>query len=325
MDRFYPLCHIKEMDPRQLKRIDNALNRLNAHRPLNPSIVNKLREQFTIDMTYHSNAIEGNQLTLKETYLVLREGMTVKGKNLRDHLEARNHQEALQYLFDLVNSKKRVHFSHSLIRSLHQLVVKDTEQSIAGKYRTTDVAILGSSHRPPPGYRVQSEMDQLIEWMKKQERKLHAIEFAAEAHHQFVHIHPFEDGNGRTGRLLMNLLLMRRGYPITIILKSDRKKYYKSLEMADHDKGEPLTRLIAQAVERSLVTYLKAIEGTRSKKDELIPLSELADGTTYSPKYLNLLVNKGLLQASKFGRNWYSSRTELKAYEASRLRMRKRK
>jgi Fic family protein len=311
------------MDARQLQRIESALKTLNSHRPLSPSIVNKLREQFIIDMTYHSNAIEGNQLTLKETYLVLREGITVKGKNLKDHLEAKNHEEALHFLFNLANSKKKAVINHSLIRALHQLVVKDTEKSIAGKYRTTDVAILGSSHRPVSGYRVQTEMDRLIEWMKKNERKMQPIEFASRVHHQFVHIHPFEDGNGRTGRLLMNLILMRNGYPITIILKSDRKKYYKSLEKADHGNLSSLTQLIGQAVERSLTTYLKAIQGTRSRKDEFIPLSELSKGTPYSSKYLNLLVNKGLLQASKMGRNWHSSRAALQAYENARLRKRK--
>jgi Fic family protein len=311
------------MDRRIFERIDASLKALNSHRPLGPAVLAKLREQFAIDLTYHSNAIEGNKLTLKETYLVLREGMTFKGKNLRDHLEAKNHQEALHFLFELVNAKKRVQYSHALIRGLHQLVVKDTEKGIAGKYRTTDVAILGSSHRPAAGYRVQGEMDALMNWIKRNERTLHPIEFAARAHHAFVHTHPFEDGNGRTGRLLMNLILMRQGYPITIILKADRTKYSKALEAADRGKFEALILMVAQAVERSLVVYLKAIRGTRSAGAELIPLSELARGTRYSPKYLNLLVNKGLLQASKVGRNWHSSRAALRAYESSRLRIRK--
>jgi hypothetical protein len=121
----------------------------------------------------------------------------------------------------------------------------------------------------------------------------------------------------------MNLILMRQGYPITIILKADRTKYSKALEAADRGKFEALILMVAQAVERSLVVYLKAIRGTRSAGAELIPLSELARGTRYSPKYLNLLVNKGLLQASKVGRNWHSSRAALRAYESSRLRIRK--
>ena len=313
------------MDPRILKRIESDLHTLNSHRPLKTHVLKKLQEQFTVDLTYHSNAIEGNQLTLKETYLVLREGITVKGKNLKDHLEAKNHEEALQYLFEITNKKQQTRISHALIRSLHQLIVKDTEKSIAGKYRTTDVAILGSKHRPVSGFQVQAEMDKFIHWMNRHEISLNPIEFAAQAHHQFVHIHPFEDGNGRTGRLLMNLILMRSGYPITIILKQDRKKYYQALESADHKNLEPLTKLIAQAVERSLMIYIKAIRGTQKKSEELISLTELSETAPYSAKYLNLLVNKGLLQATKIGRNWYSTIDSLKEYESNRIRKRKRK
>jgi Fic family protein len=165
-------------------------------------------------MTYHSNAIEGNRLTLKETLLVLHEGVTIKGKNLKEHLEAKNHEEAMNFLFEVVVSKKRLTLSHHLIPQLHQFVVKDTGSKIAGTYRNTDVQILGSKHRPPPGYQVQKQMTKFLETMIESKNKYHHVEFAALAHHRFVAIHPFEDGNGRTGRLLMNLLLMRSGYPM---------------------------------------------------------------------------------------------------------------
>jgi Fic family protein len=309
------------LDARILKRLTGSLAELNRHRPLEASILKKLREQFTVEMTYHSNAIEGNRLTLKETLLVLREGVTIKGKNLHEHLEAKNHEEAMNFLFEVVDSKKRLTLSHHLIRQLHQLVVKDTEASIAGTYRNTDVQILGSKHRPPPGYQVQEQMTKFFEWMNESKSKYHPVEFAAIAHHRFVAIHPFEDGNGRTGRLLMNFLLMRGGYPIAIIQKNDRTKYYNALDDADAGDAYAIVRMLAQAVERTLNIYLKAI--TKSTfQTELLLLSELAEKTEFSAKYLNLLARKGMLKAQKEGRNWYSSLAAIGAYKKSRLRKR---
>lgn len=313
----------QKLDPRILDRLTNSLDELNRRRPLAPAILAKLQKQLTVEMTYHSNAIEGNRLTLKETLLVLREGVTIKGKNLQEHLEARNHEEAMLFLFDVVDAKKPLALSHHLIRQLHQLVVKDTEASIAGSYRKTDVQILGSSHRPPPGYQVQQQMTKFIDWMARHETKHHPVEFAALAHHRFVAIHPFEDGNGRTGRLLMNLLLMRQSYPIAIILKNDRTKYYSALEAADDGDPTRVVKLVAQAVERTLNLYLKSL--TRSTPGrELLPLSKLAERSEFSAKYLNLLARSGLLKAQKEGRNWYSSLDSLEEYRRARLRDRKK-
>lgn len=310
-----------QLDPRILDRLTASLEELNRHRPLPPRVVQKLRDQLVIEMTYHSNAIEGNRLTLKETLLVLREGITIKGKNLQEHLEAKNHEEAMNFLFDVVDAKQSLVLSHLLIRQLHQLVVKDSDASIAGSYRTTDVQIVGSTHRPPPGYQVQQRMSKLIDWMTTHESKQHPVEFAALAHHRFVAIHPFEDGNGRTGRLLMNLLLMRHGYPIAIVLKADRMKYYAALDAADGGDPSAIIRLIAQAVERTLNLYLQSV--TRSSpKTELVLLSELAPQTEFSAKYLNLLARTGLLKAQKEGRNWYSSLAAVDDYRRSRRRRR---
>jgi Fic family protein len=309
------------LDARILKRLTSSIAELNRHRPLKASTLKKLREQFTVEMTYHSNAIEGNRLTLKETLLVLREGVTIKGKNLQEHLEAKNHEEAMNFLFEVVDSKKRLTLSHHLIRQLHQLVVKDTESKIAGTYRNTDVQILGSKHRPPPGYQVQEQMTKFFEWMTESKSKYHPVEFAALAHHRFVAIHPFKDGNGRTGRLLMNLLLMRNGHPIAIIQKNDRTKYYNALDDADAGDILAIVRIVAQAVERTLNIYLKAIVKS-SAQSELLLLSALADKTEFSAKHLNLLARKGMLKAQKEGRNWYSSLKAVEDYKKSRLRKR---
>jgi Fic family protein len=309
------------LDDRILKRLTSSLAELNRHRPLKASTLKKLREQFSVEMTYHSNAIEGNRLTLKETLLVLREGVTIKGKNLQEHLEAKNHEEAMNFLFEVVDSKKRLTLSHHQIRQLHQLVVKDTEASIARTYRNTDVQILGSKHRPPPGYQVQEQMTKFLETMTESKNKYHPVEFAALAHHRFVAIHPFEDGNGRTGRLLMNLILMRSGYPIAIIQKNDRTKYYNALDDADAGDVLGIVRIVAQAVERTLNIYLKAIVKS-SPQSELLLLSHLADKTEFSAKHLNLLARKGMLKAQKEGRNWYSSLKAIEDYKKSRIRKR---
>ena len=303
-------------------RIDEKLKILNKHRPLSSSVVTKLKEQFSIEMTYNSNAIEGNRLTLKETYLVIGEGMTVKGKSLKDHLEAKNHFEAIQFLYDLIEYEKKHTISESLIRSLQQLIVKESDPSIAGSYRTGAVMITGSKHHPPDPTDVPILMRDLIYWVKKNHSHLHPIKLAGTFHHKIVHIHPFLDGNGRTARLAMNLLLMQKGYPLVIILKNDRKKYYDVLEKADKGKLEPLTQFVAQAVEKSLNIYLRAID-SRFNSKKLLVLSELAKKTPYSEKYLNLLARAGKIDAQKDGRNWVSSIEAIKDYQQNRERKRK--
>ena len=303
------------------ERIDKKLKILNNHRPLSSIVVSKLKEQFAVEMTYNSNAIEGNRLTLKETYLVIGEGMTVKGKSLKDHLEAKNHFEAIQFLYELIEHEKRHTISERLIRSLQQLIVKESDPSIAGNYRTGSVMISGSKHRPPDPTDVPILMGDLMKWVKKINKNTHPIEIAAIFHHRIAFIHPFFDGNGRTARLAMNVLLMQNGYPLVIILKNDRKKYYDALEKADKENLEPLVKFIAQAVEKSLNIYLNAIDETFGKK-KLLLLSELSKKTPYSEKYLNLLARKGRLDAHKDGRNWLSSVEAVKDYQKNRERKR---
>ncbi len=306
-----------------LKRIDQKLLIIQSKRPLSKLLLEKLKEQFSLDLTYNSNAIEGNKLTLKETYLVINDGLTVKGKSLKDHLEAKNHHEAIQFLYDLVEHDKKHTLSEGLIRSLQKLIIKDIEDVEVGRYRQGTVLISGSSHKPPHAFEVPKLMEEFLSWIKKNTNKLHPVELAALAHHKLVHIHPFVDGNGRTARLFMNLMLMQKGYPMVIILKNDRAKYYRSLEKADKGKTADIERFIAQAVERSINIYLKAIQSGSAKDEQLLLLSELAKGTKFSEKYLNLLARVGKLNAHKEGRNWLSSRKSLKEYLDNRQRKRK--
>ena len=252
----------------QLKRnIEVRLTELSKLRPLPLPALKKIQEQFQIEMTYNSNAIEGNSLTLKETSFVINEGITIKGKPLKDHLEAKNHKEALDYLYDLVEHGKRHTVSEALIRTIHQLVVQETDKEWAGRYRNSNVYIAGALFTPPDAINVLTKMQQLIKWARLQKNKLHAVELAALFHHKLVYIHPFFDGNGRAARLVMNVLLMQEGYPLVIILKNDRKKYYRMLEKADKGSCKELVCFIALSVMRSLDIYLKTLTPLSKRRD----------------------------------------------------------
>lgn len=310
------------LDKKIRERIDQKRKRLEELRPLPKVAVAKLREQFELEMTYNSNAIEGNSLTLRETHLVISEGLTIKGKPLKDHLEVTNHTEALEYLFDLTDSKKAHTISAQLIRSLHALVVQDTEKEWAGKFRNSGVIITGTDHAPPEAIDVPKLIDELIIWSKKEQRKIHPVELAALFHHKLVHIHPFFDGNGRTARLAMNIFLLQAGLPLVVILKNDRKKYYRVLADADKGKYQPMVHFLASAAEKSLDLYLKVLLPVGAKKEKYYTLAELSQKSDYSAKYLNLLTRSGKLEAHKVGRNWVSSREALERYRGGRERKR---
>jgi len=305
------------------KTLKRKLGELNKLRPLPRASVQKIRDQFKIEMTYNSNAIEGNSLTLKETFWVINEGLTVKGKPLKDHLEAKDHHAALEYLYELVEHGKNQTFSETLVRTLHQLVTKDTEKEWAGRYRESNVIIGGADHTPPDALEVPSQMKNLMDWLKANKKSLHVIELAALFHHRLVYIHPFLDGNGRTARLAMNLLLMRAGYPLVVILKNDRKKYYRVLSAADKGNPKPLVQFVAQSAERSLNIYLKTLTPSSKGPENYLKLSQIAKGGRYSAKYLNLLIRQGMLEGHKEGRIWYTSHEALKRYLENRQRKRK--
>lgn len=303
-------------------RLEEKLRKLNQLRPLPVIAVKKLQERFQLEMTYNSNAIEGNKLTLKETFLVINEGITVRGKPLKDHLEAKDHYAALGYLYDLVEKGKNYTLSERLIRSIHQIVVQETEKEYAGQYRTANVYIAGAKHTPPDALEVPKLMSETIKWLNQNRKKLHIVELAALFHHKLVYIHPFFDGNGRTARLAMNLLLMQAGYPLAIVLKNDRKKYYNVLAKADRNNYLPLVNFITQSVEGSLDIYLKTLLPAAKTKEKFLSLSEIAKQTPYSAKYLNLLVRQGKLEGHKEGRIWLTSKEAVERYIKSRERKR---
>lgn len=241
----------------QLAAIDRLKAKVDLHRPLPKHSLKSLRDKLALEWTYHSNGIEGNTLTLRETKVVL-EGITVGGKSIREHLEARNHSDAIVFLEEIVSSGEPV--DQWQIKNLHALVLKGIDDEEAGRYRSENVAITGASTTPPGFLHLDAEMAKLIDW-HGQASAMHPISRAAELHTKFVEIHPFIDGNGRTGRLLMNFELMKAGFPPAILLKEDRLRYYDALDEAcvtrDYSK---ITAMVADACQSSLETYLEILE-----------------------------------------------------------------
>lgn len=206
-------------------KLDQLKSELDQLRPLPTAAVRNLDEVYRIEWIYNSNAIEGNTLSLLETKLVLEEGLTIGGKKLREHFEVINHSEAIHYVQDVVN--RDIELTEYVMKSIHHLVLKNIDDENAGRYRMINVRISGSQHTPPHFTTVPEKMEQLVQWYHQQKDKLHPITLAAQFHFKFVYIHPFSDRNGRTARLLMNLILMKYGYPPAIVKAADeaRLKY----------------------------------------------------------------------------------------------------
>lgn len=297
------------------QRIEEKRRRLDRLRPLLRSLVNRLREQVIVEWTYNSNAIEGTSLSLRETELIIEHGLTIKGKPLKEHFEAINHKDAILFLEDVI-ARGKFRINQLLIRQIHQLILKQIDNDNAGKYREVDVKITGSRFLPPSPAVVPIKMRQLEQWLSKDSSKKNLIDYAAMAHFKLVDIHPFIDGNGRMARLLMNLILMNEGYPPTVILKTDRQKYYQTLDLAHKGELKPFVDFIGRSVERSLTWYLDSVVPTRKKKpvEEWRLLSDLEAKTPYSQEYLSLLARWGKIEAVKKGRNWYSNLKAIKKY-----------
>ncbi len=306
------------LESRLAQRIATKKGQLDARRPLPAGAVRRLHEQVTVEWIYNSNAIEGSTLTLRETELILQQGITIGGKSLREHFEVINHREAIAFVEAL--AKEDQPLTAFQLRQLHQLVLARIDDENAGQYRRTNVRIGGAAHLPPEAWLVPQQMEDWARWLNSDAQALHPIDRAALAHHRFAAIHPFVDGNGRTARLIMNLLLMREGYPPTVIRRTNRQQYYRVLAQADRGKEKPLVNFVGRAVEASLNLYLEAvIPRTRkpARSDEWISLQDAAKGTPYSQEYLSLLARLGRLDAIKIRRVWHTTRRAVETYRKS--------
>lgn len=292
---------------------------LQASRPLPNIALNKIRESLSIEWTYNSNSIEGNTLSLRETQMVLQEGITIKGKSLREHFEAHNHDKAIDYLFSIINDD---YVLRSIdILSLHSLVLRSIEDDFAGRLRNGGVRISGANFVPPNANKVSDFLDELINFVNTNPLQLNDIELAAIFHHKLVWIHPFFDGNGRTVRLSMNLLLMRCGFPPAIILKNDRKKYYEALNQANNGNYQKLMLLMCQALERSLNIYLNAMPDSTNDFQKISDIVS-EPSSPYGQEYVSLLARTGKIDAYKEGRNWYTTKEAVEDYILNRKRKR---
>lgn len=220
----------------------------------------RISQALELEYTFESNRIEGNTMTLRETDLVINEGLTISGKSMREHLEAINHQEAIAFIKELMN--KNTSLIEREVLSIHNLILRGIHPEDAGRYRKVQVMIKGSAHMPPQPFLVAKEMENYFIWYETNKNKLHPIVLAAEMHERLVTIHPFIDGNGRTSRLVMNLILLQHGYVIANI-KGDyenRMHYYQALETAQtQNNKEEFILFVAQMEKESLERYLEII------------------------------------------------------------------
>jgi len=238
--------------------IDELKEKIDKHRPLSKNLAKSLHEKLIIEWTYNSNAIEGNTLTMSETKVVL-EGITIGGKSMREHLETINHREAILFVEDLIKHKEKL--SEWNIKNLHALILKEIDNENAGRYRSENVLIGGASHIPPKHYELDILMMKLIEEYEREWETLHPVIRSVLLHGEFVKIHPFIDGNGRTARLLLNFELMRSGYTPIIIKNTQRANYYDVLDLAHTTKDyAPFIKLVSDLVVESEELWLSILD-----------------------------------------------------------------
>ena len=239
-------------------QIDTLMDAINSHSPFSRRLADSLHEKLVVEWTYNSNAIEGNTLTMSETKVVL-EGITVGGKSMVEHLEIINHRDAILFIEDLVSDKEPL--SEWSIKNIHALVLKGIDNQNAGKYRTENVVISGAKHIPPKHYEISQLMQKLVAEYQNEWLGYHPVVRATLLHGEFVKIHPFIDGNGRTSRLLLNFELMRAGYTPIIIKNENRAQYYEALDLAHTtmDYG-PFIKLVAELVIESEKLWLSVLE-----------------------------------------------------------------
>lgn len=289
-------------------KLTQKKHELDTLRPFPPELVQNLEEWFTVELTYTSNAIEGNTLTRRETAVVIEKGLTVGGKSLKEHLEATNHAKALDFIHTLVK-KKPSQLTENDILSIHNIILQGIDDDNAGHYRNVPVRISGSAVVMPNPRKVPNLMEEFASWLTSK-HNLHPVQFAGEAHYRLVTIHPFVDGNGRTARLLMNLLLLMAGYVPAIIRKRDRLAYISSLEKTQlGGSKDDYEKIIAKAAERSLDIYISAVKGESADdvqdSDVLLKIGELAKAVGESVPTIRHWTKEGLLDIAEVTESGY--------------------
>lgn len=269
-----------------LEQVDVLKKQVDVLRPLPKEIEDRVLQKLRLEWNYHSNAIEGNQLSYGETVAFIMEGITAKGKTLKDHLDIKGHDEAIKYLLDIVKNEDYV-LNEADIRNLHRLLLKEnyfvdaqtpsgdkTRKEIKiGQYKSSPNHVLtatGETHYYASPEQVPMRMGYLMDWYKlaKENATIHPVVLATLFHHEFTSIHPFDDGNGRMGRLLLNLMLLQNGYPPIVVKQNDKLNYYQVLRQADAGEMVPINEYMSALVEHSLSIYIKAANGESIEEED---------------------------------------------------------
>lgn len=322
----------------KLKQLTDKKQQLDALKPLPQELQNQLENWLKVELTYSSNAIEGNTLTRAETAEVIEKGITatISGKPLKDQLEAINHAKAVEFIRELARKLKGHQFiKEKHVLAIHGIILLGIDDEWAGRYRETEVFIRGANVTLPPPQKVLYLMDEFIRWLELQQKQ-HPVHVAALAHLKLVTIHPFVDGNGRTARLLMNLILLLNGYPTAIVRNEERIDYLDSLAQAQtKDDFKPYMTLIENAVERSLDTYLNAAQGKPALspfqktegEQELLKIGELAKETNETVPTIRFWTKEGLLKVDShteggyqlYDRSMVDRVGQIRKYQSQRL------
>jgi len=295
----------------KLQLLTEKKKKLDKFRPLPSVLIKNLEEWFRVELTYTSNAIEGNTLTRSETALVIEKGITVKGKTLKEHLEATNHAEALDFIKGLVH-KKRQDITDRVVLDIHSEILKKIDEANAGRYRSIGVRIAGVPVVLPNPIKIPKLMQEFYNWLRSKNND-HPVKIAADAHLRLVTIHPFTDGNGRTARLLLNLLLLQQGYPPALIRKEERKIYLDSIGRAQLEgKTNDYYNIIYRAVDRSLNIYLEALNPQSDKakqfvigQKQLYRIGELAQETRETVPTIRHWTEVGVLEVAEYTEKGY--------------------
>lgn len=247
----------------RLENFDAEINEFRSAGALDQFSNEKLRDHFRTEHVYHSAGIEGNRLTLPETMVVLKEGVTISEKSIQDTVEVKNLGIAFDFLYEL--ARQNTPITENYIKQIHQLIVGNDPYLNAGNYRHVGVVITGSEHTPPEPFEVPFKMQELMDWLNENIDHENPIILAAVAHHQMANIHPFIDGNGRTARLLLNLILMKKGYPICSIKRTERPRYYQAMSEADKGNYHQIVELVAERCAELFAVYVRVRQETNRK------------------------------------------------------------
>lgn len=332
-----------------LKKLTKKKLKLNKLQPLKKEVVKNLEDWLLVELTYSSNAIEGNTLTRIETAEVLEKGVSavISGKALKDQLEAVNHAKAIEFVKSLAKKRKRhTQITEGDINAIHKIILTGIDDEWAGRYRNIEIFLKGTNVEFPQPTKVSYLMKEFIQWLSRQKGS-HPVRVAADAHYKLVSIHPYVDGNGRTARLLMNLILTINGYPMAIIPNEERTQYLNSLEAAQLKGNMQLYyHLVEISVDRSLDAYLNVLKGKPNLQAfkkypisdlklqrnlifhaELLKIGELAKETRETIHTLRYWTKEGLLEVSKYtegGYQLYSPKMIKRSKDIRRLQDEKR-